>query len=54
MRTEKEIEAMCKAGRKRTRCRGYGSIKATVYHELARGGAENGKTVQRRYEKKAI
>lgn len=43
----KEIEAMCKAGKKADEiAEAMGVHRATVYHELARGGAEKGKRQQ--------
>lgn len=43
----KEIEAMCKAGKKVSEIAAAMDVhRATVYHELARGGAENGQRQQ--------
>lgn len=43
----KEIEAMCKAGKKaREIAEAMNVHRATIYHELDRGGAANGKRQQ--------
>lgn len=43
----KEIEAMCKAGKKASEIAEAMNVhRATIYHELDRGGAANGKRQQ--------